>query len=292
MYKTKYPIIWKRFSDGNNFYSNLIVSYSFDNYYPLICNEIEKLIDLGFDLNNTYILCPVYQDRIGGPSDFEFGVGGTEKSDETSEEAAVRELGEEVGLILKKKGDYMENYYIGSRILKGRKYSGYVIPATNTKFLTSLTKKKLETNLSTAKDKLNKSKIHCLVYGSEKDITEKLEYFKKIHVFENDDNIIGVGYQPLSMVLKYCKIKKLIKSPSRKRSKSPVSWRTGRLMSPIKGSSDNWRTGSRMSPIKGSPDRWRMTGRRMSPRKGSSDNWRTGSRMSPRKGSPDNWRRK
>lgn len=203
MFTTKYPIQWKNFSDGKMYSSMAVVSRSFTGYYHTLCNTINNLHMLGYDINTLFVLCPVYVNNKNIISDFEFSVGGTEKYGETPDTAAFREVGEELGLILNNKDDRYGNYYQGTNMVKGRTYTGYAVPTTNMRFITKADKVELQPTLADTYDR-KKYKINCIVYGSFEDIQEKIKHNKQIHVFDNKDGIVGVGYQPLIFLWEMC----------------------------------------------------------------------------------------
>lgn len=257
-YRTKYPITWKRFEDGEIIGSMMTVSTSFKNYFVTICRTVERLIMSGIDIHTTFILCPVYG------SDFEFGVGGTEHEYEFEDDTAYRELGEELGLIIKKSDD-MKNYKVGQNVWGRRKYTGYVIPIENTKFLSRKEKEMIMPSISTAPDKYSKDKIHCLVYGSIEAVLEKMNYGSIIEVFDNTDGIIGVGFQPLAFLIETCE--KVRYTPTTSKWKTNASTKSPKRNWRTKSPKRNWRT---KSPKKTWDTSVVRKTRRKSPRKSTS----------------------
>lgn len=213
MYRRKNTIEWKRFKDNRVKTSKLPVSTSFKKYYPSVCKIVCELQEQGYDMDNTFLICPVYRNKYGFPSDFELGVGGTGKNNEHINTTAFRELGEEVGLIprFRKK---MKDFKFNTDKRNDRTYTSYIIPLKDTKFLNKIQKKNFDEKSNKCKDDSTK-KIYCFVFGSENEIKKKLSRKRNINFFGknlikgvNSDGIIGFGYKPLSFVLEYCMYEK------------------------------------------------------------------------------------
>lgn len=151
-----------------------ITTYTFSTYFPKM---MRKAMNSHMIKENHFVLCPLYD-----KGDFQIGVTGKVKLRETFFHGINRELGEEVGLIIKNR---KKLYYIKPITKKNTINQSFVINIKDTKPVPINNKNFIDLRPDT-----NNKKVGCIIYGEESDIISFMQ--KPIYRFLNDDKIIGL----------------------------------------------------------------------------------------------------
>jgi 8-oxo-dGTP pyrophosphatase MutT (NUDIX family) len=167
-------ISYKRFFENSNIISIPTTNLTYSNYFP---NSMYHALNSNLILDDDYILCPLYRN-----GDFQVGITGGVKINEKFEDAALRECGEEVGLIPK----VLKTIEYGS--VGNKKITVYVCDIKNSEAVSEQFHwKKNENEEKDSNDK----KIGVIIYGCKDKI---LEYMKndKIYRYYSSDAIVGI----------------------------------------------------------------------------------------------------
>ena len=184
IHKYKVPIT-VRFIDGDTKLNKIYAYFS-----RASIRELLSIVDRDIISDDCFILCPVYV--TNGIYDFQIGISGfvkyKEYGRETPFESIVREIGEEVGLLVSDtyhpKNVYSKKYTFNIRNLLDipMSYSNIVI--------------------NNRKDVIPKEKVYCVIYGSEIDIDMYLTQ-RNIFRFFGNDGIIAIGKMKVLDIRKY-----------------------------------------------------------------------------------------
>lgn len=167
-------ISYKRFFESSDIISVPIANLRYSSYFP---NAMYMALNSHFISDDDYILCPLYRN-----GDFQVGITGGVKVDEKFETGAVRECGEEIGLIptvLKK---------MGCGNVRNKKINIYVCNIKDTEVVSEeFHWKKGEKEEKDSNDK----KIGVIMYGVKDKI---LGYMRndKIYRYYSSDAIVGM----------------------------------------------------------------------------------------------------
>ena len=136
--------------------------------------------DKGAIRDSDYVLGPIYS---GG--DMQIGVTGGVAYHEAFDKAVSRELGEEIGLVPKRKEDLNKLYKnrTGKKIMQV--YDCFINDTT------PVLDHQHSAKITTEKDTPD-LKVGCFVYGTKSTILKFLNQ-DKIYVYHSDDNIVGIG---------------------------------------------------------------------------------------------------
>lgn len=129
-----------------------------------------------------YILCPIYDDYT-----FQIGVTGTVEENEQFQNAMLRELGEEIGLVPN------EMRYVKAYEWRrfGKPDTQFVVYEANINECEPVCENEHGADLSENNDRTDK-KVGCFVYGSKDSILEFLNK-EDIYCYHSGDHIIGIA---------------------------------------------------------------------------------------------------
>jgi|LakMenEpi03Aug12_release.lakeMendotaPanAssembly.Ray.scaffolds.fasta_scaffold688136_1 hypothetical protein len=160
----------------------------------LIKADQEKVIS-----PDEYIIGPIHTSWDHVP-DFQIGLTGTCKQDETPDMSVAREMGEEVGLKVEKDFHYFHSFT--NIVTKGT----FVIYETKLQNCIKLTNDEEDLNLSLKND-VRKNKVGCFIHGNEKEIRNYLDS-EKINRYYSNDKIVGIAACRMQDAMKFVKSSK------------------------------------------------------------------------------------
>lgn len=186
-----------RFFDDKNVICGMSYQVAFSKYY-LKAKELLNKLSLRQDIESKYVLCPIYgkkQDSKWIPTDIQIGVTGKAKTTETTKYAVNRELGEEIGIIVKPD---LINEHIKSDLSNP---SLFVLNVTNTISLDSDMGDIF--NYDYGVDDHNR-KIGICVIGVKEDIIKMLlDKSFNYRLKNREKDIIGIISIPIILALNY-----------------------------------------------------------------------------------------
>jgi len=165
----------------NTVYDTDTNTYPLSSYFPEQMRDALKkaMSKNGYIRKSDYILGPIYKS-----GDVQIGCTGTVENNEEMDQAMIRELGEEIGIVpLKKSYLFLVKKYTESN-RTFHVYESYIkhcIPVLDHQHGAVL-----------SRNKDSKNKVGCYIYGDKKTVLNFLNS-ETINIYKNTDSIIGVG---------------------------------------------------------------------------------------------------